>query len=242
MEQVYLDAQIRKETGTSPMKKLRATDVIPAVVYKKGETTLNIRVNRRDLLKILHTSAGENVIVNLKIQEPSQTKGASAKPKEKTVIIKEIQHHPFKGEILHIDFQQISLTEVIKVNVPVVAKGESVGVKQDGGVLEYILREIEVECLPTQIPEKIEVDVTALKIGDSLLVKDLPVISGVKILNDTNLTVISIAAPIKVEEIVAAPAAEAEVMEPEVIKQKKPEELAEEAQSEEKKEPKKKEE
>ncbi|MCX5714327.1 MAG: 50S ribosomal protein L25, partial [Candidatus Omnitrophica bacterium] len=125
-----------------------------------------------------------------------------------------------RGNIVHVDFNEISLTKAIKVNVPVVAKGEPIGVKQDGGSLEHILWEIEVECLPTEIPKEFEVDVSALKIGDSVHIKDLQVAPNIKVINDPHSVILSVAAPIK-EEVVAE-AVEGEVpQEPEVIKEKK---------------------
>jgi large subunit ribosomal protein L25 len=137
------------------------------------------------------------------------------------------------GEIVHVDFNQISLTKEIKVNVPVVAKGEPAGVKLEGGSLEHILWEIEVACLPTNIPQGIEVDVSGLKLGDSVHVKDLSVPAGVKILNDPGAIVLSVAAPMK-EEVPVEAVEGAEKQEPEVIKEKKevPEEGGAEAKEE----------
>ncbi|NQS99631.1 MAG: 50S ribosomal protein L25, partial [Candidatus Omnitrophica bacterium] len=142
------------------MKKLRSQGLAPAVVYKGGHST-KIKMVTKDFLKIIHTKAGENVVVNLQIEGTKRSKNA---------IIKEVQYHPIKGEVLHVDFHEISLDEVLTVKVPIVVKGEAEGVKE-GGNLEHVLWEIEVECLPTEIPENIPVDVTPLKIGDSILVK-----------------------------------------------------------------------
>lgn len=212
MEKINLKAKTRQEAGKEAVKKLRNAGLIPAVVYK-GKDCLNIKVASGDLLQVIHTKAGENVIVNLQIENVSK------KP-SRTAIIKEIQYHPVRGDVLHVDFNEISLTEALTVKVPVAAKGEAEGVKEDG-VLEHALWEIEIECLPTQIPENIPVDVTPLKIGDSILVKDLQVPGGVKVLTDPEATVISLAAP-RAEEEAAKP--EEELVEPEVIMEKKPEE------------------
>jgi len=146
MEKIYLDAQLRGRTGKEDAKKVRAKGLVPAALYKKSKETFHLLVNDRDLGKVLHTKAGENVILTLRVQEKE------GKPKEKTVIIKEIQTHPIKDNIMHVDFGEISLTETIKVKVPLETKGEAVGAKADGGVLERILWELEVECLPTNIP------------------------------------------------------------------------------------------
>jgi large subunit ribosomal protein L25 len=125
------------------------------------------------------------------------------------------------SDIIHVDFNEISLTKEIKVEVPVVSKGESIGVKQEGGSLEHILWKIEVECLPTDIPKEIEIDVSALKIGDSIHIKDIAFPPKVKVITDLNAIVLSVAAPMK-EEVAAAPVEGEEVsQEPEVIKEKK---------------------
>ena len=173
----------------------------------------------------------EGVIINVKIKDDK-------KFKSRPCLIKEIQYDPIHGNIKHVDFNQISLTKAIKVNVPVVAKGEPVGVKQEGGALEHILWDVEVECLPTNIPKEFEVDVSQMKIGDSVHVKDLVVPEGVKILNDQTSIILSLAAPMK-EEVVAAPLEGEAPQEPEVIKEKK-EVPAEEGKEEESKEKEKK--
>ena len=225
MEQVQLKAELRKETGKSHNKKLRGSGVIPAVVYKARKPSTVIQVLNKDLLKALKTSAGENVVIRLDIKSDD-------KKDERTVIIKEIQHEPIKSEILHIDFNQISLTEVMKFSVPIVAKGEAVGVKVDEGVLSYVLRELEIECLPTEIPEQFEVDVTEMKIGDSVKASDIAVPEAIKVLADPEAIVITIEPPIK--EVVPEVAPEEVAAEPEVIMEKKltPEEEAAAAEEE----------
>lgn len=241
MEFVELHATLREEKGKELNKKLRSQGLVPAVVYKKGEDTRLLKIDKKTLFKTLHTEAGENVIVKLYID-------GAKKKKERTVIVKDIQRDPVKDTLLHVDFQEISLTETLKVKVPIAAKGEAEGVKQEGGVLQQVLWEIELECLPTSIPEKIDIDVTSLKIGESLHVKDIVPPEGVKILDDPEAVVFSVEHPKKVEEVVAAPP-EGEIQEPEVIKEKKEapaeEEAAEAAEKkpakEEKKEPKKEE-
>lgn len=219
MEQISLVAQLRKETGKKGAKNLRSGGLVPAVVYQDGKDALTLQLKDKELEKALHTSAGENVLINLKIAD-------EAKTAPKTVIIKEVQHHPLSGKIIHVDFNQISLTKTMTFNVPILAKGESVGVKQDGGIMFYVIRELQVECLPTQIPKNIEVEVSQLKVGDSVHVKDLSLPSGVKVLNDPELSVISVEPPMAEEKVEAAAAPEAEATEPEVIKQKKEEEIA----------------
>ncbi len=239
MEQVNLVAQVREGIGRQNVKHLRQEGLIPAVIYKRGEKNVLLQIGKKDLFKILHTSFGENVVISLKIDSGSEAASKKTKSQDaKTVIIKETQKDPLRNEILHVDFQEVSLTESIKVNVPIIVIGESVGVKRDGGLLEHLLWEIEVECLPTNIPEKIEVDISALEIGHSVHVKDLKIPAGVNVLSDAERIVISVTAPME-EEVVEK--VEEEVSEPEVIKQKKPE-AEEETPEKEKKQEKKQEE
>ena len=238
MEQVYLDCLIRDEIGKSKVGALRRKEFVPAVVYGKGEEPLSIKCDRSQLIKFIHAHhGGENIVITLRISEEDSKKKAAL---EKPVLIKEMQFEPVKDEILHIDFHRISLTEQIETKVPIVAKGEAIGVKKDSGVLAHILWELEVECLPTEIPENIEIDVTNLEIGQSIYVKDLQIPGGVKVLTDPEAIVLTLEHPKKVEEIV--PEAEVEgaaPAEPEVIKEKKDKE--EGAEKEEKKEEKKEE-
>ncbi|MBU1061205.1 MAG: 50S ribosomal protein L25 [Candidatus Omnitrophica bacterium] len=213
MEFIDLNASLREGTGKQFNKKLRTEGLMPAIIYKKGEDSMSLKIYRKDLLKALHTEAGENVIIRLHID-------GLKKKKESTVIVKEIQREPVKDYILHVDFQEISLTETLKVKVPIASKGEAIGVKQDEGVLQHVLWEAEIECLPTNIPEKIEVDISNLKIGESIHVKDIQPPEGVKILEDPEGVVFGVEHAKAVEDIIAAPA-EGEVQEPEVIKEKK---------------------
>ena len=227
MEKIVVNAEIRTELGKSKVKKLREKDLIPAVVYKGGKECFNLKIQRKELSEALHTSAGENVLITLKIK-------GEKKVKEKTCIIKELQYHPVRENILHVDLNEISLTEKIKIKVPVQTHGEPEGVTKDGGVLDHPLWEVEIECLPTEIPEKIGVEVGKMMIGDTVYVKDLEVASGIKILNDPELTVLSVVPPAK-EEVAEEVPAEGEMEEPEVIKKgKKEEEEIPEGEAEEK--------
>jgi len=218
MEKVILNAEIREEIGKAKVKELRKRDLVPGIVYKNGKECMNLKVNVRDLFGVLHTSAGENVLITLKVK-------GDKKRLERACIIKELQRHPVKENILHIDLNEISLTEKIKVKVPIQPHGEPEGVVKDEGVLEHVLWEVEVECLPMDIPEKIEVEVGSMKIGDTVYVKDLVVPSTVKILSDTGLTVLSVSPPAKEEVPEEVPAEEG--AEPEVITKGKKEEEAE---------------
>jgi len=224
MENVILNAVLRKELGKEAIKKLRSQGIIPGIVYKKGKESQTIKINGKELFKTLHTAAGGNVIITLKIAQEKDSKAV----KDKTVIVKETQYDPVKGDAIHIDFHEISLTEKITVDVPIEPKGEAAGVKSDGGILDQPLKELHIECLPTQIPQKIEVQVEALKIGDGIRVKELVIPEGVKVLNDPDLTVVSVVPP-KVEKPPEEAAAAEEITEPEVIREKKPVEGEEEA-------------
>lgn len=218
MEQINLSANFREKSGKEFARRLRKEAKVPAVVYKGGKS-LPLWVLAEDLLKALHTSAGENVLINLEVKK-------DAGKQERTVIIKEVQYHPIKGYIMHVDFNEISLTKKLKVKVPLVTKGEAIGVKQENGILEHVIWELEIQCLPTDIPEKIEVAVSSMKIGDSIFVRDLIIPQNIEVLTDPELIVVNCSAP-KVEVPAEEKPAEEVMEEPEVIKQKKPEEIGE---------------
>jgi large subunit ribosomal protein L25 len=230
MEEIILEIQAREEIGKSKVKDLREKGFIPAVIYAEGKKSQAIKVSHKELLQLIHQHRLETAVINLKAKDDKKTK---ARP----CLIKEIQYDPVKGDVIHVDFNEISLTKIIKVNVPVVAKGEPVGVKQEGGSLEHNLWEIEVECLPTEIPKDIEVDVSSLKIGDSIHIKDITFPANIKVLNAPEAIVFAVSAPVKVEEVVAPAVEGEEKQEPEVIKEKK--EVAAQGEAEEGKEEKK---
>jgi large subunit ribosomal protein L25 len=233
MEEIILEVEKRQETGRAKVNDLRGQGFIPAVIYSEGKAALSVKISHSTLVKMIHQHRIEGVLISVKVKDDAKALRAC--------LIKEIQYEPVHGDILHVDFNEISLTKAIKVNVPVVVKGEPVGVKQEGGSLEHILWEIEVECLPTAIPKEFTVDVSPLKIGDTIHVKDLPVPSGAKILNDPSAIVLSVTEPMKEEVPVEAVEGEA-APEPEVIKEKKeePEAEGEEPAEKEKKEKKEK--
>ena len=213
MEEILLEAELREEKGSAKSRGLRSQGYLPSVVYFHGKDALSIKISKGALLKLVHQHRLEGVIINLKIKDDK-------KGKARPCLVKEIQLDPVSEDIIHVDFNEISLTESIKVNVSVEAKGEAIGVKQEGGSLEHILWELEVECLPTSIPKSIEVDVSALKMGDAIHVKDIIFPEGVKPLNDPAAIVLHVAAPMK-EEAPAEAVEGEEKAEPEVIKEKK---------------------
>ena len=225
MDFVELKANLREEKGKELNKKLRNAGMVPGVVYRKGEETLSLKIDSKSLSKVLRTEAGENVIIKLFVE-------GDKNKIERIVVIKEIQKDPVKDVLVHLDLNEISLTETLKVKVPIISKGEAAGVKQEGGVLQHVMWEVEVECLPTNIPDKIEVDITNLKIGETLSIKDILLPEGVKILGDPESIVFSVEHVKTVEEAVAAPV-EGESLEPELIREKKEKEEAEEEEKQE---------
>jgi len=228
MDEIFLDVDSREEIGKGKVKALRGKGFIPAVIYSEGKHSQAVKVDSGQLLRLIHQQRIENVIINIKIKDDK-------KQKARPCLIKEIQYDPVHSNIVHVDFNQILLNKAIKVNVPVAVKGEAAGVKQDGGSLEYILWEIEVECLPTEIPKDIEIDISQLKIGAAIHVKDITAPTGAKILNDPNEIILHVSAPMK-EEAPAEAVEGEEKKEPEVIKEKK--EVPAEEQAKEEKEKK----
>ena len=191
MEQTELHASVRKTTGNSPARELRRSGHIPAVLYGPKTDPVLLSVNIKELEQILKTGNIGSIILNLVIQNG-----------EKTTIpamIKELQSHPVSGSFLHIDFYEIDMQRKINVMIPVVTKGQSAGVEL-GGLLQIVRREIEVLCMPGDIPESIEIDITDMNIGDSVHVEEIPLGDNVEIPADVNFTVLTIVSP-KVEEV-----------------------------------------
>jgi large subunit ribosomal protein L25 len=207
-KQVQLKAKSRTETGKGPVKRLRAAGVIPAVVYGARTKPLNIAIELTELDKALHHATGENVLVDLVVEENGTTNNRLA-------LIQEVQHHPFEDVILHVDFHEVAATEKLHTVVPVRPVGEPAGVKTGGGVLEYVMRELHVECLPKDLPEVIEVNVEKLEIGQGVHVSDIVPPTGVMLLDDKGQSIFIVAAPIAEEEV--APAATEGLVEPELI-------------------------
>jgi len=215
VEAIELKVKKREGTGKSLTKKVRAEGDIPAVIYGGTNPVVSIQVNSKELQTVIHSKAGENALLQLTFE------GASTKAKE-TVLIKDIQHDPVNEDVLHVDFTIVSLTEKIRAKVSLHEKGEAPGVKE-GGVIDIPHHELEVECLPTDIPDRIVIDISALNINDAVHVKELNIPSEVKCLLDPEEVVLKVSPPRKEEEVPAEEAAE-EATEPEVITEKKVEE------------------
>jgi large subunit ribosomal protein L25 len=193
-------------------RRLRRAGKIPAVVYGAGQAPVSLVVEPKQITKILHSKAGHNTIFDLKVA------GDTSK-----VMIIDWQYEPIKGSIMHIDLKRIAMDKPIVVSVPVVLTGTAAGVRTQGGILDQVLREVEIECLPADIPTAIEADVTNLIFGQVLRVADLPHGGTVKFLTGDDQTVAHITA-VKDETAATAETAAATTAEPEVIKKGKPEE------------------
>ncbi len=218
MAEIVVSAQARTERGKNAARRLRVKGLIPGVVYGGKSDNVAIAIDPKILMKVLRSESGRNSILKLEIPGAGST----------SAILKSWQVDPVREHFLHADFFRIAMDVVIRVTVPVATKGEAIGVKTQGGILELVLRQIEVECLPGDIPERIELDVAELEINKALRVSDLPVSDKVKILQDPDQVVVHI---ISVKEEVAAvgavAAAEGEAAtpsEPEVAKKGKKEE------------------
>ena len=216
---IQIKAQPRNVSGTVEAKKARKAGLVPAVIYGRhmGKPQ-NLQLDARALKAALGKTTGEHVLVDLEIVGGDKT----------LALIQDVQHHTLKRHIMHVDFHALRADEKMHTTVPVVTFGEASGVKNLGGILEQLLRSIEVECLPKDLPDSIVVDVTALEIGDAIHIKDLPLPAGVTALGNPDISVLHIAAP-AVEEVAAAVVEGAAATEPEVIKEKKPEAGAEAA-------------
>jgi large subunit ribosomal protein L25 len=215
-QQAKLTAQKRTLIGRNAIKKIKANGMVPGVIYGSNQETVNLQINGRELLNLLSRASGENILVELEIQDGSEKQNALA-------MIQEVQHNPLRREIVHVDFHAVSAHETISAEVPIEAVGEAIGAKMHGGLLEHIFRYLEVECLPRDLPQVIQVDVTNLDIGQSIHVRELNLPSGVEAITDAEQTVVAVVES-RVEEEVVEPLVTPTA--PEVITAKKPEEGA----------------
>lgn len=219
MEKVSITVNQRDEKGKGPARRLRMKKMVPAVVYS-DDVNISLTIPPASL-KILHSiHFSESAIITMKII------GADGE-KSFPVLIKDVQFNPLDETIAHIDFLKVSLKEKIKVPIPIILKGEAKGVKDEEGVLTQILRELEVEGLPADIPDQVTVDVTELTIGRSIHVKDIQLPANVRIVTDINETIVTVGAKEEFVEPEVAAAAAAGPQEPEVIREKKEKEPVE---------------
>jgi large subunit ribosomal protein L25 len=201
MAQSTLFVMKREGVGKGVARKIRKQGTIPAILYGREMETIPLTVSPHDLKKALSTEAGENTLLDLHIKEGGEEI-------TKMVLLRDVQYDHLTSRPIHFDFQEILMKELITVKVPVEVVGKAPGILE-GGILEEILREIEVECLPDAIPNVIEVDVSQLEIGDSIHIGDLTLPEGVAVLNDPDETIITILSPVMEEAKPAAVEAEA---------------------------------
>jgi large subunit ribosomal protein L25 len=193
MAHVALTAQSRKETGKGAARTLRRQALIPAVFYGPEVDPVHLSLDYRDLEKLIRTGAGENVIIDLAIETGKSTLSHRA-------MLKEIQLDPVKQTILHVDLYEISMDKKIEVEVPITLTGTAKGVSE-GGILQQVTRTLEISCLPDNIPDAFELEVSELDIGDSLHVSNLKIPEGIEVLVEEELTIATVVPPTKVEEI-----------------------------------------
>jgi len=193
LEKIELQATVRKSVGNGPARVLRRAGQIPAVLYGRKMEPVLLSINTKDLEQILKKGSFGQFILNLVIQ--------NGKKMTKPVIIKELQTHPVSGNLIHIDFYEVDMKRQIKVMIPVVTTGKSLGI-EEGGLLNIVRRELEVFCLPGDIPEAIEIDISELGIGDSIHLEDVPLGENVEVAADVNYTVVTVLSPKVEEEVV----------------------------------------
>lgn len=212
--EISLQAELRQAAGKGPARRLRRAGKVPATLYGEHKPAVSLAVDPKQLAAILRSESGQNTIFELRMDG------------EKTAaMVVDWQREPVRGALIHVDLKRIAMDRRLRVRVPVQSQGEAVGVKLQGGILELVTREIELECLPTEIPEHIVVDVSNLSLGQNLRVGDLQLSAGLKTITDPDRVIAHVVA---VKEEVVAPAAapeaaEAAPAEPEVIKKGKAE-------------------
>lgn len=218
MERTTLNVEKREKTGKGVARTLRREAMIPAVLYREGKS-LPISISKKAMSEFIKATSGEHTVINLKFSDG----------KNKLALLKDYQLDPIKGEILHTDFFEVSLKEKVNVRVRVVTTGEPAGVKNDGGILQHVMREVEIECLPDKIPGHFEVNIANLGVGQSIHTRDIKFEKDIKMITDPGEVIVTVIAPavekeaVPVEGAVAA----AETAEPEVIKKGKKEEESE---------------
>lgn len=196
-------------------RRVRVAGRIPAVVYGAGQDAVAVSVDPKVITKILHSESGHNTIFDLNVEGAAVVKA----------MIVDWQHEPIKGKLLHIDLKRIAMDKVMRVSVPIQLVGVATGVKNQGGIMEHVMREVEIECLPADIPSHLDVDVSGLEIHGLIRVKDLPHSGSIKFLADEDGTVAHVTI-VKEEVAPVAEEAAAAPTEPEVAKKGKTEEAA----------------
>lgn len=216
---LVIKAEKRTELGKNASGRLRRQGLVPAILYGESIENIPLTLKKKDVIEILKSETGENTIFKVAFDS-----------EERDVMIKEVQINPITDELTHVDLIQISMDKPVRVSVPVELVGEPVGVKTEGGVVDFLLRELEIECLPREIPESVKIDISPLHVHQSFKVQNLTLPAGIKILHDPNTAIVVIssvteeAAPATGEEVIEG----AEMKEPEVIKKERKKEEEEE--------------
>jgi large subunit ribosomal protein L25 len=216
MERPSIIAEKREAHGKGVARSLRRDGMVPAVLYREGKAQ-SIKLSKKELAKLVNSVAGEQVMVDLQFKDGEK----------KLALLKDFQVDPIRGELLHTDFFEVSLTEKVRVPLHIVTVGEPIGVKRDAGILQHTIREVEIECLPDKIPGRVEIDISKLEVGQSVHVSDLSFEEGIKVLTDPGDVIVTVTAPVVEEAAPAAATAEAAAAapaEPEVVKKGKKEE------------------
>ncbi|MBP1595799.1 MAG: ribosomal protein [Acidobacteria bacterium] len=208
MQQIVVEAQRRNPGGKNANRRLRKSGRMPAVVYGAGREPLPLSVDPEAISGILHSQSGHNTIFAVSVEGQAQA----------NVMVKDYQLDPVRGNLIHADMYAIAMDQLLELTVDVEMVGESEGVKTDGGIMDVVTRSLQVECLPSDIPKSIQVDVSHLKINDYIRVKNLPSNPKVKILSDPEVVIVTIVPPVKEEVVEVAPVAPAE---PELIRKGK---------------------
>ncbi|MGO8765874.1 MAG: 50S ribosomal protein L25 [Limisphaerales bacterium] len=193
MKSVPLKAYPRTLTRRGQVKQLRSNGRVPAVIYGRQAKPQNLEVNAREIGDLISRSISENLLVDLSVENDARAR--------RLALVQEIQHHPIDGQVLHVDFHEVSETEQVTVFVPVETVGEAAGVTAGGGVLEHVLFKLKVRCLPKDLPEQLLVDVSPLEIGKSIHIGEIKAPEGVQIMGDKALAVVSVAKPRAEEEV-----------------------------------------
>src|SRR5208282_2509965 len=200
MKSVPLKAYPRTQTRRGGVKKLRDTGRVPAVIYGRQVKPQNLEINAKEIGDLIHHSASENLLVDLSVENDARAK--------RLALVQEIQHHPLDGDVLHVDFHEVTADEKVVIQVPLETVGEAAGVKNSGGVLEHVVFKLRVRALPKDLPEQIIVDVSHLELGKAIHIGEIKLPAGVEILGDKNIPVIAVAMPRTEEEEAAAAEAE----------------------------------
>ncbi|MCK9222990.1 MAG: 50S ribosomal protein L25 [Limnochordia bacterium] len=184
---VVLTAQTRAKTGKGASRQFRRMGRVPGIIYGKGKENMMVTLDNGEFNRFL-ADTGVGQLVNLEVSVDDQVQSRPS-------LLKEVQVDPVRGDVVHVDFHEVALDEEIKTSVEIVLVDEGTGITGDGGIISHILREVEIECLPTQIPDQVNVSVAGLSIGDIITVADLDELSGAKYVTDLDETVVTVVAP-----------------------------------------------